>query len=134
MNRVGLCGAFVVYLIGCGSGSPPPKVASDETPSETAAPQKSAGGEKEADAPSDTPKASESKPEEGEKPSESLSPEEVGAVLQQVLNDPELDSYLHAEKPGRTPVKLSGPDLPKDLKLVKGTHVVSIVDGPKDRT
>ena len=48
-----------------------------------------------------------------------------------MLDDPELDRHMQAGKPGRTPVQLSGPDLPSDLKLMKGGYPVKIVDAPK---
>lgn len=122
-------GWALAFLVGCGSATPAPHAVNDEAkPAEPAAstePEGAAGGTGES-APADSAKET---PKEAEP--ETLSPADLATVLQAVLNDPELDGYLHLEKAGRSPVKLSGPDLPKDLKLVKGKHPVTVVDGPK---
>src|SRR5262245_12781403 len=56
----------------------------------------------------------------GDKPAAASAPasdEEVTAILQLVINDPELDQYLHLGEPGRFPLQLSGERLPSGLKL-----------------
>ncbi len=52
-------------------------------------------------------------------------------MLQQLLDDPDLEQYLHLNKAGRLPLKISGPDLPEKLKLHKGGYDVKIVEEPK---
>ncbi len=59
--------------------------------------------------------------------------EDVAAILQLVVDDSELDSYLHLGQPGRFPLQLAGEKLPSGLKLVKATEPVKIVDGPKSK-
>jgi hypothetical protein len=129
MNRAVL-GWVIVFVTACGSGTPPAKASGEDQPKPIPA---SSSGEAEppsavaeALAPSAAPEAP---PEEAHQ--EPLSPADLTAVLQAVLDDPELDGYLHLEKPGRSPVKLAGANVPKDVKLVKGKHPVTIVEGPK---
>jgi hypothetical protein len=55
------------------------------------------------------------------------------SVLQCVLDDQDLDQYLHLEKHGRLPLKLVGPGLPHDIKLVKGSYPVTIEDAPSGK-
>lgn len=125
MSRARYGWAFVL-MTACGSAAPPPQTAAAEEPkaAEPAAENEPASA---SPAAKDAVPAKEAEPE----PATTLSAEDLATVLQAVLNDPELDGYLHAEKPGRKPVKLSGPDLPKNLKLVKSGYPVTIVDGPK---
>ncbi len=58
---------------------------------------------------------------------------DVVAILQLVVDDPELDKYLHLGEPGRFPLQLAGERLPSGLKLIKATEPVKIVDGPKSK-
>ncbi len=50
-----------------------------------------------------------------------------------MVDDPELDRYLHLAEPGRFPLQLSGQGLPSGLKLTKATEPVKVVDGPKSK-
>ena len=61
------------------------------------------------------------------------SADDATAVLELVVNDPELDPYLKLGEPGRFPLKISGSALPAGVKLVKATEPVQIVSGPKDK-
>jgi hypothetical protein len=61
------------------------------------------------------------------------SDDDVTAILQLVVDDPELDTYLHMGEPGRFPLKISGDKLPSGLKLIKATKPVEVVDGPKSK-
>lgn len=58
---------------------------------------------------------------------------DVTAILQLVVDDPELDRYLHLGEPGRFPLQISGERLPSGMKLVKATEPVKVVDGPKSK-
>ena len=58
---------------------------------------------------------------------------DVTAILQLVVDDPELDRYLHLGEPGRFPLQLAGERLPNGLKLIKATEAVKVVDGPKSK-
>jgi hypothetical protein len=58
---------------------------------------------------------------------------DVTAILQLVVDDPELDKYLHLGEPGRFPLQLAGERLPSGLKLIKATEPVKVVDGPKSK-
>ncbi len=126
----------LLVVVGCGAGKAAPKVP-EQPPAAAApadAPKNPASDESSApDAESATVPAADATPApSADTPGpEALSPEDLTKVLQAVLDDPELTSYLHVEKPGRARVKVAGPDLPKDLKLVKGGYEVTIVDGPR---
>ncbi len=71
----------------------------------------------------------------GDKPASSApaSDQDVTAILQLVVDDPELDRYLHLGQPGRFPLQISGQHLPSGVKLVKATEPVKVVDGPKSK-
>ena len=58
---------------------------------------------------------------------------DVAAILQLVVDDPELDRYLHLGEPGRFPLQLSGERLPSGLELIKATEPVKIVAAPKSK-
>ena len=58
---------------------------------------------------------------------------DVTAILQLVVDDPELDRYLHLGEPGRFPLQISGERLPSGMKLVKATEPVKVVAGPKSK-
>jgi hypothetical protein len=117
------------FTLACGGPSEP--AASPEAPAESGDPV-GAAPEGEGDA---------SKPEaagEGDKPAAAssgapASEDEVNAILQLVVDDPELDKHLHMEEPGRFPLQVSGDKLPSSLKLVKATKPVSVVAAPKSK-
>lgn len=58
---------------------------------------------------------------------------DVTAILQLVVDDPELDNYLHLGQAGRFPLQIAGDALPSGLKLTKATEAVKVVDGPKSK-
>lgn len=60
------------------------------------------------------------------------SPEDMKKILQLVIDEEELNKFLHLEEPGRFPLKISG-EIPSGVELVKSTKPVEIVDGPKDK-
>lgn len=55
------------------------------------------------------------------------------AILQLVIDDPELDPFLKLGEPGRFPLKLSGSAVPQGLELMKSTKPVEFVAAPKDK-
>jgi hypothetical protein len=66
----------------------------------------------------------------GDDPSgKGTSEDELKTVLQLVIEDAELDKYLHLEEPGRFPLKMAGKDLPSGVALTKAGQAVKIVDG-----
>jgi hypothetical protein len=115
----------VLVVAGCGSGNPTPKAAEASVPAEA---PKGPEAETPRGAPSEEAKPA---PAAAAPEAEALSAADLTSVLQAMLDDPELTGYLHIDKPGRSPVKLAGPNLPQDLKLVKGRSQVVIVDAPK---
>lgn len=58
---------------------------------------------------------------------------DIAAVLQLVVDDPELDKYLHLGEKGRFPLQLAGEKLPSGLQLVKSTEPVKVVGAPKSK-
>jgi len=92
------------------------------------------------DAPAPTPDDAKAPGEKAETPasdkpaaSAPASDADVTAILQLVVDDPELDRYLHLGEPGRFPLQLAGERLPSGLKLIKATEAVKVVDGPKSK-
>ena len=108
-------------------GGPPAPAAGPETAAEAPGDAKAPQG---ADAAAPTAESA-----AADKPASSApaSDEDVTAILQLVVNDPELDNYLHLGEPGRFPLQLAGERLPSGLKLIKSTEPVKIVDGPKSK-
>jgi hypothetical protein len=115
--------------VGCGSATPPPESPADEASTEE--PVESRGALEDEGEAREAPAAEEPDTAAAEAAPEPLSDEEIGIVLQAVLDDPELDRYLQTKRPGRVPVKVSGEDLPRDVKAAKGGYPVKVVDGPK---
>ena len=118
---------FILLALACGGPALP--AASPDAPGEEGdakAPASAAGDEapSKPDAPEAADKGASSAP---------ASDDDVTAILQLVVDDPELDVYLHTGDPGRFPLKISGDKLPSGLKLVKATKPVEIVDGPKSK-
>lgn len=61
------------------------------------------------------------------------SDDDINAILQLVVDDPELDTHLHLGEAGRFPLQISGEGLPGSLKIVKATEPVKVVAGPKSK-
>jgi hypothetical protein len=123
-SKAACTSCFVFLMAACGGGAPPPdspesvsaegaSTALADTNSEAAQP---AAGE-EQKAPSGAP----------------ASEQDVSAILQLVVDDPELDSHLHLGEPGRFPLKIAGEGLPAGLKLVKATEQVVVAEPPKSK-
>lgn len=115
------CGLGVfVLLVGCGG----PQGEAENAPS---APEGDFASSEEGDA------ADEGEP--GGSPSgdanREASADDVNAILQLTIDDPELDPYLKLGSPGRFPLKVSGSALTSETKLVKATEPVQVVDGPE---
>ena len=117
-----------LLLVACGgAATPPPESPASEKPSVEAAHTDDA-----TKAPSDGAKSSDDAVKSDDASSESksgASGDELKTVLQLVLEDAELDKYLHLEEPGRFPLKLSGKDVPSDIALLKAGQPVKIVEG-----
>jgi hypothetical protein len=117
---------LAALALACGGNAAP--AATPGGPADTAQDAKAPATEAEATA--DTSEApSSDKPAGGAPASE----QDVAAILQLVVDDPELDRYLHLGEPGRFPLQLSGERLPSGLKLIKATEPVKIVDAPKSK-
>jgi hypothetical protein len=111
--------------LACGGPSEP--AASPEAPAENAAAApEGADDAANADdaAAGDKPAAAASGP---------ASEDDVNAILQLVVDDPELDKVLHMEEPGRFPLQVAGDKLPSSIKVVKATKPVSVVGAPKSK-
>ena len=117
---------LIALVLACGGPAAP--AASPETPADAPADAKAPAADAEVPTEKSDALASE-KPAAGAPASD----QDVAAILQLVVDDPELDRYLHLGEPGRFPVQLSGERLPSGLKLIKATEPVKIVDGPKSK-
>lgn len=105
--------SVVVSVVAC-AGAPPPAETPETPPSEAAVAETPAKAEAEAPATS--------------------SAADVTAIVQLVVDDPELDKYLHLGQKGRFPLQLAGEKLPSGLQVVKSTEPVVVVQGPKSKT
>lgn len=119
---------LLAVLSSLACGGPPAAAAHPETAADAPAANEPAPVDVEA-APAKSDAAASDKPANGAPASDA----DVTAILQLVVDDPELDHYLHLGEPGRFPLQISGERLPSGLKLVKATEPVKIVDGPKSK-
>ncbi len=117
-----------LILLGMACGGPAAPAASPELPADAPAAKAPAAGDAE-DPPAKGDAPSSDKPASNAPASDA----DVAAILQLVVDDPELDKYLHLGEPGRFPLQLAGEHLPSELKLIKATGPVKIVDGPKSK-
>jgi len=125
-----------LLLIACGGGTKDPESpANAESDGSEATASEGKSGADEADDSSNERKSAGTPDAKGGPPSTSAtqSGDDATAILELVVNDPELDPYLKLGEPGRFPLKIAGTKLPGDLKLVKATEPVQIVSGPKDK-
>src|SRR5262245_18436245 len=121
MTARGAAWLMVVLCVGaCGGAAPP--AASPDAPAESADAKPPAADEAEAPPKSDNAAAS-------DKPASSApaSDDDVIKILQLVVDDPELDNYLHLGQAGRFPLQIAGDKLPSGLKLIKATEPVKVV-------
>jgi hypothetical protein len=126
MNRSGWWMALLCVACG-GSGAPAESPAdAEETPAD-------AGSET-----SEAPPATQEEPSQptSEAPATtgtgSASQEDVRAVLQLVIEDEELNPFLHLDRPERFPLKIAG-EIPAGLTLTKATKPVEIVDASEGK-
>jgi hypothetical protein len=129
MARVGI--GLGLVLIACG-GSATPEPKSPE-PAETSAAESAPKDDASKSAPAadeDAKSSSDSsKSEDATSQGKGTSEEELKTVLQLVIEDAELDKYLHLTEPGRFPLKMSGKDLPSGIALMKSGQPVKIFAG-----
>jgi hypothetical protein len=121
------CSPLILLALACGGPAAP--AASPDAATEDADAKPPAGAD------GDAAPAKDDAPPAAEKGASSApaSDDDVSAILQLVVDDPELDTHLHLGEPGRFPLKLSGDKLPSGLKLIKATKPVEVVDGPKSK-
>ncbi|HEY6079452.1 MAG TPA: hypothetical protein VIW29_11645 [Polyangiaceae bacterium] len=113
-------------LVACGGPAEP--AASPET---EAAGERAAEGAPEAAPGAAAPADDDAKPASAA--GSATSDADINAILQLVVDDPELDAHLHLGEPGRFPLQLAGEGLPSTLKLVKATEPVKLVAGPQSK-
>jgi hypothetical protein len=126
ISHFGCTSLLVLISNACGGAAPPPdsaESASADAPSSAAASSDAATDEGQA-AGSAAEKSASSAP---------ASDDDVSAILQLVVDDPELDAHLHLGEPGRFPLKVAGDKLPSGLKLVKATEPVQVSEPPKSK-
>jgi hypothetical protein len=126
----------ILFSVACGGANKDAATPLDADSEGTeSAPSETGGGDATGDDSSNVRKAAGTPDAKGGPPAPSAtqSQDDTTAVLELVVNDPELDPYLKLGEPGRFPLKISGSSLPSGLKLVKATEPVQIVSGPKDK-
>jgi hypothetical protein len=134
MRALGLV-SLVFVVAACGKGAPPPESAADEPREVDPIAEESSKSNGDAEEPDDGVKETgKLKSSSGGPAPGSQSANDQQAILQLVIEDPELDPYLKLGEPGRFPLKLSGSAVPRGIELVKSTKPVVLVDAPKDKT
>lgn len=135
MRRWALVLWMALHSVACGGANKDAATPDAESESTESVPSDTGGGDAPGDDSSNVRKAAGTPDAKGgpPPPSASQSADDTTAVLELVVNDPELDPYLKLGEPGRFPLKISGSALPSGLKLVKSTEPVQIVSGPKDK-
>jgi hypothetical protein len=126
MHRLAI---LTILGLGCGAKEPAKSAADAEMASPRAETRQES-------APAATPKpqgatAASSPAPSSAASSSPASPDDLRDMLQAVLDDDALTSYLHMEQPNRFPLRISGRDVPQNLQLTKGTKPVVIVDDPR---
>lgn len=123
ISHVGFSCLLVLVFAACGAANPP---AESAPPPEQAPPAVDAAA-------ADEPKTA--APAEADEPARGVpaSGDDVSAILQLVVDDPELDAHLRLGEPGRFPLKIAGDKLPSGLKLVKATEPVQLSEPPKSK-
>jgi len=121
--------SLILLAVACGGPSEP--AASPEAPAESG---DGAATTSEGEGAATKPEGS----GDGDKPATAssgaaTSDDDINAILQLVVDDPELDKHLHLGEPGRFPLQVSGDNLPGSLKLVKATEPVKVVGPPKSK-
>jgi hypothetical protein len=135
MRRWALIGWIVFHSVACGGANKDaasPADAESES-SDTDMSGEKSGGDAAADDSSNERKAADTPDAKGGPQPATQSADDATAVLELVVNDPELDPYLKLGEPGRFPLKISGSALPAGLKLEKATKPVEVVAAPKDK-
>jgi hypothetical protein len=127
----------LLLAVGCGKSTPEAESAADESSDET---------EASGDEASEKPSAEGEERDEGVKETGKLKSTSGGpapgtqssndqqAILQLVIDDPELEPYLKLGEPTRFPLKMSGSSIPQGIELTKSTKPVVFVPAPKDKT
>jgi len=130
-----VCFVVCSLALGCGGSSPGAQSADDNAASEPSDDDlgPKAGAEPE-DKPDDELKETgKLKSTSGGPTPEAQSANDTQAILQLVIEDPELDPYLKLGEPGRFPLKLSGSAVPQGIELMKSTKPVVMSPAPKDK-
>jgi hypothetical protein len=131
LGRSGLL--LAILICGCGgAGAPAPD---PKTPDEIESPTPPGDAPPSSESPSDAqePDATPPKDEAPAAAAEPLSAQDLEAVLQQLMDDPEMSEYLKLKKPGRLPLKVSGEGLPAKLSVIIGSHDLKVVGEPKSK-
>ena len=124
ISHLGCTSLLVLVTSACGGAAPPP----DSAESASADAPSSSG-------PSSDAATEEAQPAGTEKTASDApaSDEDVSAILQLVVDDPELDAHLRLGEPGRFPLKVAGDKLPSGLALVKASEPVKVSAPPKSK-
>lgn len=135
MTRAGSVGAWVVTAcltcltgVACGGSAEPKAQAPNDEAASAETPATAPESESKSKESAEAPKAAESGSAESP-----TSADELGSILQRVIEDEELDKYLKLTLPGRFPLKISGTDLPSGLSLTKGNQPVQVVSAPSSK-
>jgi hypothetical protein len=123
ISHAGCSCLLVLVFAACGGANPPAESAATTEP-----PPPAVDGAT-ADEPKTAASGDADKPASGAPASD----EDISAVLQLVVDDPELDAHLHLGEPGRFPLKIAGDKLPSGLKLVKATEPVKLSEPPQSK-
>jgi hypothetical protein len=114
-------------LLGCGGSATPEASAPNDPPASAEEPPEAEASKPPAESPG---KADAKSDDEG---SSGASADVLNVVLQRVIEDEELDKFLHLTSPGRFPLKIAGKDLPSGVSLTKAGQAVAVVSEPSSK-
>jgi hypothetical protein len=120
----------LLLSLGCASATPAAEAPEPEVLDEPSA-GASEGDDIDEGSNEGSPESAAETPSEVETEATPLFGDDLNAVLQAVVDDPELDRYLQTNKAGRAPLKISGEDLPSELEVIKAGYPLKVVEGPK---
>jgi hypothetical protein len=128
---------LLALAVGCGKSTPEAESAADESSEasessgDEGSPKPSADAEERDDGVKETGKLKSTSG--GPAPGAQSANDQV-AILQLVIDDPELDPFLKLGEPTRFPLKMSGSAIPQGIELIKSTKPVVFVAAPKDKS
>jgi hypothetical protein len=119
-----------LLIAGCGGGATAEPATQEEAKTEVAP---ATDGTAESSEKVDAPARSADEPAQATDAKSESSADVLNVVLQRVIEDEELDKFLHLQSPGRFPLKIAGKELPSGVSLTKAGQPVAVVEAPSSK-